>query len=64
MSTKIMQSVQENELFFEMSAEEAATVSGGDAGAGAVALAGFLAANGTLPITPAQGVIVTAVTSV
>ena len=29
MSTQIMQSVQKNELFSEMSAEEAATLSGG-----------------------------------
>ncbi|MBE8998868.1 MULTISPECIES: hypothetical protein [unclassified Nostoc] len=66
MSTQIMQSVQENELFSEMSAEESATVSGGNAVNGATALAGFLAARTAIQvgITPAQAVIVTAIAAV
>lgn len=46
MSTQIMQSVQENELFSEMSAEEAATLSGGGPTAGG--LAGIYAVGSTL----------------
>ncbi|BAY38139.1 hypothetical protein NIES2111_24840 [Nostoc sp. NIES-2111] len=61
MSTQIMQSVQENELFSEMSTEEAATVSGGSAAAGSQALAGILAATGSF-LTPQEALLVQATT--
>ncbi len=66
-----MQVIENNELFSELSNEESAEMNGG-AGAlpGAVALAGFLAANGPAggpggpgTITPAQGVVTIAVTA-
>ena len=46
MSNQIMQFLQENELFSEMSAEEAATLSGGGPTAGG--LAGIYAVGGAL----------------
>ncbi len=52
--------IENKELFTQVSSEESAIVSGGDAGAAANALAAFLAANGTSTLTPAQAVIVIA----
>ncbi|UUO14001.1 hypothetical protein [Dolichospermum heterosporum] len=52
--------LEHKELFTQLSLEESATVSGGDAAAAAAALAGFLAANGSARLTPAQAVMVIA----
>ncbi|MBX9259115.1 hypothetical protein H1Q63_35215 [Desmonostoc muscorum CCALA 125] len=50
MSNQMMQFLQKNELFSEMSPEEAATISGGSPGAGA--LAGIYAVGGGLFNSP------------
>ncbi|MFL0647969.1 hypothetical protein AB7310_08950 [Cylindrospermopsis raciborskii UAM/DH-BiRr] len=49
-------------LFTELSAEEASSVTGGDAMSGAYVMAAFFIANGGAFLTPEQAIVVIAVT--